>query len=122
MFWIHGGGFVTGEGGSDFYDGTRLVNQGDVVVVTINYRLGPFGFLNHPAIVKEADSAPNLAFYDMLFALQWVQKNIGEFGGDKNNVTIFGESAGASAWLPSCSARWPRACFTKPSTRAAPWP
>ena len=94
MFWIHGGGFVTGEGGSDFYDGTRLVNQGDVVVVTINYRLGPFGFLNHPAIVKEADSAPNLAFYDMLFALQWVQKNIGEFGGDKNNVTIFGESAG----------------------------
>jgi para-nitrobenzyl esterase len=92
MVWIHGGAFLNGE--STEYDPTKLVEQG-VVVVTINYRLGMMGFLAHPAI----DNGPGVAstnygLLDQQLALHWVQDNIGSFGGDKTNVTIFGESAG----------------------------
>jgi para-nitrobenzyl esterase len=89
MVWIHGGSLWLGE--SDDYDPTRLVEQG-VVVVTINYRLGDLGFLSHRALGKPHG---NYGLMDQQLALKWVKQNIANFGGDKHNVTIFGESAGA---------------------------
>jgi para-nitrobenzyl esterase len=93
MVWIHGGALVVGE--SDDYDPTRLVQQGRVVV-TLNYRLGFIGFFAHPALSAEsADHASgNYGLMDQQTALQWVQRNIKKFGGDPDDVTIFGESAG----------------------------
>jgi para-nitrobenzyl esterase len=93
MVWFHGGGMVVGE--SDDYDPTRLVQQG-VVVVTLNYRLGFLGFLAHPALSAESGygGSGNYGLMDQQAALQWVQRNIDGFGGDRSNVTIFGQSAG----------------------------
>ena len=92
MVWIHGGAFLNGE--SNGYDPGKLVAEG-IVVVTINYRLGMLGFLAHPALDNGAGVAStNFGLLDQQLALHWVQDNIGSFGGDKNNVTIFGESAG----------------------------
>jgi para-nitrobenzyl esterase len=92
MVWIHGGAFLYGE--STGYDPAKLVAEG-VVVVTINYRLGVLGFLAHPAIDNGAGvPSTNYGLLDQKLALQWVQDNIGSFGGDKSQVTIFGESAG----------------------------
>lgn len=87
MVWIHGGGFANGTGAIPTYDGSRFARDG-VVCVTINYRLGADGFL------YLGDGTPNLGLLDQLAALTWVQENIADFGGDPNNVTIFGESAG----------------------------
>lgn len=92
MVWIHGGAFVTGSGSMSLYDGTALAREG-VIVVTINYRLGPFGFLHLSPLGEELVS--NAGLLDQIAALQWVQDNIRAFGGDPDNVTIFGESAGA---------------------------
>ncbi|WP_339844155.1 carboxylesterase family protein [uncultured Halopseudomonas sp.] len=89
MVWIHGGAFVFGNGGGE-YDPQRLVEK-DVIVVTLNYRLGNLGFLAHPSL---DDDAGNFALMDQQEALRWVKKNIAEFGGDPANVTLFGESAG----------------------------
>lgn len=96
MVWIHGGGLTTGTGGTPFYDGTTLAEKG-AVVVTINYRLGPLGFLAHPALSAEVEPPSSGAYgiLDQIAALQWVQENIAAFGGDSGNVTIFGESAGS---------------------------
>ncbi len=93
MVWIHGGALVVGE--SDDYDPTKLVDQ-DVVVVTLNYRLGFLGFLAHPAFSAEADyqGSGNYGWMDQQAALEWVQRNIKHFGGNPDKVTIFGESAG----------------------------
>ncbi|KUJ68421.1 carboxylesterase [Streptomyces albus subsp. albus] len=88
MVWIHGGAFINGAGSLDLYHGARLAADG-VVCVTLNYRLGPEGFLLLP------DGTANLALLDMLAALHWVQENIAAFGGDPGTVTVFGESAGA---------------------------
>jgi para-nitrobenzyl esterase len=98
MVWIHGGGYTRGTGATPTYNGENLAQKG-VVVVTINYRLGIFGFLAHPELTKESDvhSSGNYGLLDMVAALQWVQKNIAAFGGDPKRVTIFGESAGSSA-------------------------
>ncbi|MDQ2948854.1 MAG: carboxylesterase family protein [Acidobacteriota bacterium] len=98
MFWIHGGGFVNGSGTAGLYDGSALARQG-VVVVTLNYRMGRFGFFAHPALTAEAKGGPigNYGLMDMVAALEWVQANIGKFGGDPKQVTIFGESAGGIA-------------------------
>jgi para-nitrobenzyl esterase len=94
MVWIHGGALVTGE--SDDYDATRLVEQGNVIVVTINYRLGELGFLAHPALTAESPdhASGNYGLMDQQEALRWVRRNILFFGGNPTNVTIFGESAG----------------------------
>jgi para-nitrobenzyl esterase len=94
MVWIHGGGLTAGQ--SDVYDPTPLVDQGDVIVVTINYRLGALGFTAHPALTAEsADAASgNYGLLDQQEALRWVRRNILLFGGDPTRVTIFGESAG----------------------------
>lgn len=96
MVWIHGGGFTGGTGASEVYEGKSLASRGDVVVVTINYRLGPLGFLRLSEITRGAiSSTGNEGMLDQVLALQWVKENIGNFGGDADNVTIFGESAGA---------------------------
>lgn len=96
MVWIHGGFFGVGE--SDDYDGTALVTAGNVVVVTINYRLGAFGFLANGALAAEAGNVVgNYGLLDQQAALRWVKANIASFGGDPGNVTIFGESAGGSS-------------------------
>ena len=98
MVWIHGGGFVSGSGSDALTDGTRLAARG-VVVVTLNYRLGAFGFLAHPALSAESvrDASGNYGLLDMAAALEWVRDNAATFGGDQDRVTIFGESAGAGA-------------------------
>jgi para-nitrobenzyl esterase len=95
MVWIHGGSLVAG--GSPDFDPSPLVSQGNVIVVTINYRLGLLGFFAHPAIDAEGHLNGNYGLMDQQFALQWVQRNIGAFGGDPNRVTIFGESAGGQS-------------------------
>ncbi|ALC11164.1 carboxylesterase/lipase family protein [Sphingopyxis sp. 113P3] len=96
MLWIHGGSLLTGEGASPFFDGARLAREG-VVVVTINYRLGVFGFLSHPGLTAESPeyASGNYGLLDQIAALQWVRSNIDAFGGDRENVTVFGQSAGA---------------------------
>lgn len=98
MVWIHGGGYVFGAGSQGLYDGTALARRG-VVLVTINYRLGPLGFLAHPALSKESryNASGNYGLMDQIAALRWVQRNIEAFGGDPNRVTIFGESAGGGS-------------------------
>jgi len=98
MVWIHGGGCTTGSGASKFYDGEALARQG-VVLVTINYRLGPFGFFAHPALSKESERgvSGNYGMLDQIEALRWVKRNIAAFGGNPECVTIFGESAGSAS-------------------------
>ncbi len=95
MFWIHGGGNTSGL--KDLYDFTKLVKKHDVIVVRINYRLGPFGWFTHPAIQDlqdGIDKTSNFGTLDIIAALEWVNNNISLFGGDSENITIFGESAG----------------------------
>ena len=95
MFWIHGGGNTSGL--KDIYNFSTMVNRHDVIVVTINYRLGAFGWFTHPAIQDQhegIDKTSNFATLDIIEALKWVKNNIESFGGDPNNITIFGESAG----------------------------
>ncbi|MEL7266210.1 MAG: carboxylesterase family protein, partial [Planctomycetota bacterium] len=98
MVWIHGGGFTQGSGHQPGYDGTALAKSG-VVLVTVNYRLGAFGFMAHPALSAESPhgSSGNYAILDQIASLKWVRDNISQFGGDPNNVTIFGESAGGTS-------------------------
>ena len=90
LFWVHGGAHKTGTGSG--YPGQELADMG-VVLVTINYRLGPLGFLSHPELTVEGCRG-NQGLLDTVAALQWVQRNIANFGGDPGNVTVFGESAG----------------------------
>jgi para-nitrobenzyl esterase len=97
LVWLHGGAFIFGSGGDSYYSGRKLAEQYDVVVVTVNYRLGAFGFLAHPALTAEDQSYPSSGNYgleDQLAALEWVQRNIEAFGGDREKVLLFGESAG----------------------------
>lgn len=98
MVWIHGGGFTIGSGAERVYDGEALARR-DVVVVTINYRLGIFGFFAHPLLSRESPRgvSGNYGFLDQIRALRWVKHHIAAFGGDPGCVTIFGESAGAVA-------------------------
>ena len=99
MVWIHGGALIFGRGGLKIYDGSSLARRG-VVVVTINYRLGPLGFFAHPALNKEnPKGSVNFGLLDQIAALNWVKSNIGAFGGDPTKVTIFGQSAGAQSVL-----------------------
>ncbi|MDR2932392.1 MAG: carboxylesterase family protein [Oscillospiraceae bacterium] len=105
MFWIHGGGAQSGYGHEIEFDGDALAAKG-VIVVTINYRLNVFGFLAHPALTAESphQSSGNYGLLDQIAALHWVRDNIGAFGGDAENITIFGQSAGGrSVESLSCS-------------------
>mgnify|MGYP003950929901 CR=1 FL=1 len=97
MFWIHGGGNTSGV--KDYYDFSELIREHQVLVVTINYRLGPMGWFTHPAIQglqSGIDKTSNFGTLDIMEALKWVQTNIQNFGGDPDNITIFGESAGGN--------------------------
>lgn len=110
LVWIHGGAFTTGTGAMPWYDGGELVRRGDVVVVTINYRLGALGF----------SGRTNCGLADQVCALEWVQRMIGSFGGDPGNVTIFGESAGGSSVValmavPAAASLFHRAFAMSPS-------
>ena len=96
LVWIHGGGFGGGTGGTPVYDGKHLARDGDAVVVTINYRVGPLGFLNLKELTGgRIPATGNEGLLDQICALEWVRDNIAAFGGDPANVTIVGESAGA---------------------------
>jgi para-nitrobenzyl esterase len=95
MVWIHGGGFTIGAGSQEIYNGSVLARRGNAVIVTINYRLGPLGFLRLNDVTHgRIPSSGNEGLLDQIAALRWVRDNIAEFGGDPDNVTIFGESAG----------------------------
>lgn len=101
LFWIHGGAFIQGSGAQPRYDGSELARRG-IVVITINYRLGPAGLFAHPALTAEADAESplgNLCLLDMMAALRWTRENISAFGGDSGNVTISGSSAGGTSCL-----------------------
>ena len=96
MVWIHGGGFINGTGSMPLYDGTNLAAK-DAVIVTINYRLGPLGWVAHKDLVGQDPTHPgsgNYGLLDQIQALHWVHESIAAFGGDASNVTVFGESAG----------------------------
>jgi len=94
MVWFHGGGYSSLSGSRNVYDGTRLCKKGDVVVVTLNHRLNAFGFLYLAEIAPEFADGANAGMQDLVAALQWVRDNITEFGGNPENVTIFGQSGG----------------------------
>ena len=111
LVWIHGGGYTQGDGRG--FDGTKLAQEG-VVVVTINYRLGALGFLAHPALASQPGGpAGNYGFMDQQAALRWVQRNIRRLGGDPENVTIAGQSAGALSVLAHLISPGSRGLFDK---------
>jgi para-nitrobenzyl esterase len=112
MVWIHGGGFTAGTPAEKLYDGEWLARKG-VVVVSVAYRLGVFGYLAHPELSAESDRrvSGNYGLLDMIAGLQWVQKNIAAFGGDPRRVTIFGESAGAIAVSQLCASPLAKGLF-----------
>lgn len=95
MFWLHGGGYTSGNGSYWIYDGANLAKRQDVVVVTINHRLNSFGFTYLAHLGGAAEHSANLGMTDCIAALEWVRDNIAAFGGDPSNVTIFGQSGGA---------------------------
>jgi para-nitrobenzyl esterase len=97
MVWLHGGGFTAGSGQElPAYDGENLARTGEVVLVSLNHRLGPLGYLNLSAYDPEFADSANVGMLDIVLALKWVRDNIGHFGGDASNVTIFGQSGGGS--------------------------
>ena len=114
MVWIHGGDHTDGSSTDPFYLSNALPQRG-CVLVTINYRLGMFGFLAHPELAAESDQSVsgNYGLLDQIAALEWVRDNIEAFGGDANNVTIFGESAGGEACLNLMTAPKARGLFHK---------
>jgi len=112
MLWIHGGAFVGGSGGEAAYNGAILSRRADVVVVTINYRLGALGFA-HVADVLGVDADTNIGLRDQLMALSWVRDHIDRLGGDPNNITLFGQSAGAMSVAALMSAPSARGMFRR---------
>jgi len=114
MFFIHGGGFDAGTGSTDTFDGTALSRNGDVAVVTINYRLGALGYLFIPGITS------NVGQLDQIMALKWVKENIQLFGGDPNNITIFGGSAGGYAVVTLCAMPKAKGLFQRVITQGTP--
>ena len=113
VVWIHGGAYVFGSGSVPIYHGTPLAKQG-AVFVSINYRMGPLGFFAHPALEKEQPAgAVNFGLLDQAAALKWVRANISKFGGDPDNVTIMGQSAGARSVLAHFASPLSRGLFHK---------
>jgi len=112
--WIHGGGYREGWGSEPEFDGQEWGNK-DVVLVSINYRLGVFGFLAHPELSKESPNnvSGNYGILDQIESLKWIKKNIAQFGGDPENVTIFGQSAGAGSVKTLCESPLARGLFKK---------
>ena len=96
MVYFHGGAYSNGSGSSPLYDGVRLCKRGDVVVVTVNHRLNAFGYAYLPRLLPALEDSGNVGQLDLILALNWVQENIAEFGGDSGNVTVFGQSGGGA--------------------------
>ncbi len=121
MIWIHGGAFVSGEG-SDYDPGATLVAQGNTIVVTINYRLGAFGFLALPSLSAEdpTGSSGNYGLQDQQFAFKWVKSNIQAFGGNPNLITISGESAGGISVCAQIASPGARGLFQRAITESGP--
>lgn len=113
IVWIHGGAFMFGAGGMPIYDGTPMAKKG-AVFVNINYRLGPLGFFAHPSLDRAQPKGPsNFGLLDQIAALKWVQANIAAFGGDADNVTIMGQSAGGKSVLALYSSTLARGLFSR---------
>jgi para-nitrobenzyl esterase len=113
IFWIHGGAYIFGSGSLALYNGGPLAAKG-AVVITINYRLAQLGFFAHPALEKESPGGPaNFGLLDQIAALQWVQRNVAQFGGDPANVTIIGQSAGAKSVLALFASPLARGLFAR---------
>lgn len=121
MVWIHGGGYLHGAASQAIYDGAALARRG-VVYVSMNYRLGPLGFLAHPALSRESEqrTSGNYGLMDQIEALRWVRQNIAAFGGDPNNVTIFGQSAGGGSVFCLLMAPSARGLFQRAIPMSAP--
>jgi para-nitrobenzyl esterase len=115
MAWIHGGAYVTGGGEEGWYDASRLADEGDIVTVTISYRLGAFGYL-----YTNEFGAPNVGLQDQKAALQWIRENIAHFGGDPEAITVFGQSAGAHS-IASLLATSERPLFRRAIVQSGPF-
>ncbi|WP_392558728.1 carboxylesterase/lipase family protein [Orbus mooreae] len=119
MIWIYGGGFIEGSANVPLYDGANLASNG-VVFVTFNYRVGAFGFFEHPELTKEQGTSGNYGLYDQLAAIKWVKQNIAEFGGDPNNITIMGQSAGANSITALIASPLSKGLFQKAIIESGP--
>jgi para-nitrobenzyl esterase len=121
MFWCHGGAFIVGSGSSTWNDGSKLAEKGDVVVVSINHRLGAFGYLFLEELGGERfASSGNAGMLDIIAALEWVRDNIASFGGDPDNVTIFGESGGGAKVSVLMAMPAARGLFHKATIQSGP--
>jgi para-nitrobenzyl esterase len=122
MVWSYGGAFTGGAGSTPGYDGEALARKG-VIVVTYNYRVGPFGWFSHPELTRESghNASGNYGLMDLTAALQWVQKNIKEFGGDPQRVTIFGESAGGALVAAMVGSPEGKGLFQRAISESASW-
>ena len=116
MVWVHGGNFTSGAGSQ--YDGARLAVEGDVVVVTINYRLDALGFLSAPELDTSAGMSGNYGIEDQTAALRWVRRNAARFGGDPSNVTLAGQSAGARSVCVHLASPMSRGLFDQAITQS----
>ncbi len=122
MVWFFGGAFTEGAGSVPLYDGDALARKG-VVVVTMNYRLGPYGFFAHPALTADSPhkASGNYGLMDMLASLKWVRANIAAFGGDPRNVTVFGQSAGAMAIASLVASPQSKGLFARAVSESGAW-
>lgn len=113
MVWLHGGGFSTGTANEEGYDGEALSRSGDVVVVSVNHRLNVFGHLDLSAYGEKYKYSANVGITDIVDALEWIQDNIAAFGGDPNNVTVFGQSGGGAKVLALMTSPYAKGLFDK---------
>lgn len=113
LVWLHGGGFSTGTANDSSYDGEALAKNGDVVVVSVNHRLNVFGYLDLSAYDEKYKDSANVGMWDIIAALEWVQRNIEVFGGDPDNVTVFGQSGGGAKVLGLMSTPYAAGLFHK---------
>ena len=113
MVWLHGGGFSTGSANEAGYDGENLSREGDVVVVSVNHRLNTFGFLDLSVYGDKYQYSANVGMMDIVDALEWIQDNIAAFGGDPDNVTVFGQSGGGAKVLALMSSPYAEGLFDK---------
>jgi para-nitrobenzyl esterase len=121
MVWVHGGAYIFGSGSQPLYDGQNLASRGDVVVVTLNYRMGVFGFLDLSGLESgDQHFDTNLGLRDVLLALHWVKDNIAEFGGDPAQVTLFGESAGGGIVTTLLTAPAAEGLFARAIAQSSP--
>ena len=116
LVWFHGGAFMSGAGSLPWYSGATMARRGDMVVVGVNYRLGALGFMHLPAV-----SPPNLGLLDQFCALEWVSRQIAAFGGDPDNITVAGQSAGGFSVLAMLAAPQVRARFRRAIAQSAPF-